>query len=98
MSEIRAHSFFDKINIKSLSISMFMIESIALTLLGGIVGVLIGEAITLGLALSSGWAYHFYAAPPLLGLSVSVLTGLLSGIYPAFRAARLDPIQCLTSE
>ena len=52
-----------------------------------------GVLISLILALFSGWAYHFYSLPPLLGFFVSVLVGIISGIYPAVNASRLDPVQ-----
>ena len=59
-------------------------------------GVLIGLLVSLVLAMTSGWEYHFYELPPLLGFSVSVLVGVISGIYPAFNASRLDPVETFT--
>ncbi len=74
-------------------LKMFLMESIVLTVLGGFVGIVMGVLISLILALFSGWAYHFYSLPPLLGFFVSVLVGIISGIYPAVNASRLDPVQ-----
>ncbi len=75
---------------------MFLIESIILTLFGGIVGVLLGVASSFLIVEITGWGFHLYLMPPLLGFVVSVLVGLFSGIYPAMRASKLDPIKTLT--
>ena len=75
---------------------MFLIEAIMLTVLGGLLGIALGLGVTAMLAYTSGWAFHMYWLPPVLGFVVSVLVGVLSGFYPAWRASKLDPINCLT--
>lgn len=75
---------------------MFLIESVLLTVFGGLIGILLGLSVTYVLAYAAGWEFHFYLMPPLLGFIVSVLVGILSGFYPAWRASKLDPIACLT--
>ncbi|MBV54125.1 MAG: ABC transporter substrate-binding protein [Coxiellaceae bacterium] len=77
-------------------LKMFLMEAVVLTVLGGAMGVLIGLLVSLVLAMTSGWEYHFYELPPLLGFFVSVLVGVISGIYPAFNASRLDPVETFT--
>lgn len=77
---------------------MFLIEAIILTLLGGILGIILGIAVSYVLAVLSDWELHFYLLPPLLGFCVSVFVGIISGLYPAVRASRLDPIKTLQSE
>ncbi len=77
---------------------MFLIESIILTLFGGILGIIVGLLISYILSLVSGWEFQVFLLPPLLGFVVSVLVGVLSGFYPALRASRLDPIETLRSE
>jgi putative ABC transport system permease protein len=79
-------------------LEMFLIESIMLTILGGLLGVLFGTITTIVLALSSGWEYHFHFLPVALGFAVSAAVGVFSGIYPSLRASKLDPIACLQSE
>jgi putative ABC transport system permease protein len=77
----------------------FLSEAAMLSLFGGITGVLI--ALGLGF-LASGQSMGFYTvnvpiSPDIIivALGVSVVTGLVSGTYPALRAARLDPIEAL---
>ncbi len=80
-------------------VMQFLVEAIALTGLGGIVGIVVAVAATLvvGLAfpsLSSGvpvWALGS-------GFLVSVAVGLFFGVWPAVRAARLDPVDALRYE
>ena len=77
---------------------MFLIEGVTLTILGGIIGIAIGTLITVILALSSGWGYQFFFLPASLGFAVSVLVGIISTIYPSYRASKLDPVTCLQSD
>lgn len=77
---------------------MFVSESIALTCLGGIIGIILGLSITYVIGRLSGWGYYFFATPVLLGFAVSVGSGLISGIYPAYQASRLDPVSTLQSK
>ena len=79
-------------------LEMFLIESVVLTLAGGLLGVILGTATTLILAFSSGWEYSFHLFPALLGFLVSAAVGVFSGLYPSYRASRLDPIATLQSE
>ena len=77
---------------------MFLIEGVTLTIIGGLLGIIIGTVITLILAKSSGWQYEFIPLPVILGFSVSVAVGILSTIYPAHRASLSDPVVCLTQD
>lgn len=73
----------------------FLAESVLLSGLGGIVGVLIGVLATAGYALSQGWPA---VLPPLAligGIAVSAVVGAVAGAYPAARAARLPPSRAL---
>ncbi len=76
---------------------MFLIESIMLTLFGGLLGVIFGVLTSYLLALFSHWTFYFYLTPVVLGFIVSVLVGIFSGFYPALSASKLDPIQTLSS-
>ena len=79
----------------------FLIESIALTGIGGILGILLGWAITVALSLipqASGLVLLITAGTVIIAVGVSVLIGVVFGLYPAMRAARLHPIQALRYE
>jgi putative ABC transport system permease protein len=77
---------------------LFLTESVMLSLLGGILGVLIGLIFTRIVAYFSHWPFTIYLIPPIAGFAVSVLTGIFFGFYPAKRAAELEPIVSLRSE
>lgn len=77
---------------------MFLIESVMLTLFGGILGILAGLTVSYLLAYFSHWQFYFFLLPPLLGFVVSVFVGIVSGFYPALRASRLDPIESLHAD
>ncbi|MFT3741770.1 MAG: ABC transporter permease [Gammaproteobacteria bacterium] len=77
---------------------MFLADAVVLTLLGGVSGIVVGELVSWIIAWVSGWGFYFYVTPVLIGFSVSMLTGLFFGYYPAYKAAQLDPIQTLRAE
>ena len=76
----------------------FIVEAFAISLLGGISGVIMGVAIAGIVALYAGWPTVVTATSILLSTMVSLAVGLVSGIYPAVRAAELDPIDALRHE
>jgi putative ABC transport system permease protein len=79
----------------------FLIESIALTGTGGILGILLGWGITQAVTLipqASGLQLLITPATVIIAVGVSVGIGVVFGLYPAMRAARLHPIQALRYE
>ena len=78
----------------------FCVESITLCILGGIAGVLLGQGVIYWLQQtmteSEPPAYTVFGV--VAGFTASVTIGVLAGIYPAFRASRLDPIEALRYE
>jgi putative ABC transport system permease protein len=83
---------------KSAVLWQFLIEAVVLTSLGGLLGALMGGGIGVGI---NQWAGFPLALPWwafALGISFSALVGLFFGIYPAVKAARLDPIEALRHE
>jgi putative ABC transport system permease protein len=76
----------------------FMVESFAISLLGGAVGVALGLAIARGVAAWAGWPTVVTASSILISTGVAMAVGLASGLYPASRAAALDPIDALRYE
>jgi putative ABC transport system permease protein len=77
----------------------FLVEAMTLSLLGGAIGIAIGVS---GAALVSGLSQQFQPSVSpvtvLLATGVSALVGLIAGLYPALRAARLNPIEALRYE
>jgi len=73
----------------------FIAESFAISLLGGLTGVIVGVVIARGVAAYAGWPTVVTLISILLSTGVSLAVGLTSGIYPAVRAADLDPIEAL---
>jgi putative ABC transport system permease protein len=78
--------------------SQFLTESVLLGAAGGVLGVLIGAVAALVVESSFGLAVEVSAAAGLISFVVALLTGVIAGVSPARRAARLDPIVALGSE
>lgn len=73
-------------------------EAVVITLLGGVVGVILGMGLGFGLALYFKSTFVIPFQWMLLAFIVCVVTGVVSGLYPAVKAARLDPIESLRYE
>jgi putative ABC transport system permease protein len=76
----------------------FIVESFAISLIGGLVGIVAGLALARGVAAYAGWETIVTGASIVLATGVAMTVGLASGIYPAARAAALDPIEALRYE
>jgi len=76
----------------------FLLEAMVLTAIGGIVGVLAGGGISLAVDALSPLPSRVSTFWVVLALAVALSVGLFFGIYPAARAARLDPIESLRYE
>jgi putative ABC transport system permease protein len=76
----------------------FLTEAMTLTALGGVAGVALGLLTALVVRLVSSLRTETPLWSILLGLGVSISIGLFFGIYPAMKAARLDPIDALRYE
>lgn len=77
--------------------AQFLIESVLLSLLGGVAGVVLGVAVTAGFAASQEWAVVVPWVPVVAGLACSLAVGSVVGLYPALRAARVPPTEALRS-
>ena len=73
----------------------FLVESMVLALAGGGIGVFLGTLFSLLIALLAKWQLILPFKGATVGVVVSVITGVLSGLYPAFKASRIHPIQAL---
>ena len=78
--------------------NQFVIESFTISAVGGLVGIAMGLGIARGVAAYAGWQTIVTPFSILLSTGVSISVGLLFGIYPAVRAANLDPIEALRYE
>ncbi|HEV8432496.1 MAG TPA: ABC transporter permease [Thermoanaerobaculia bacterium] len=78
--------------------AQFVIESFAISVIGGVAGIVIGIVLARLVAAYAGWPTVITFWSLLLSTGVSVAVGLVSGIYPAARAAELNPIEALRYE
>jgi putative ABC transport system permease protein len=76
----------------------FLIEAVVLTSIGGVLGVILGSAIGLTVNLISGFPVSLPLWSFVLGLGFSASVGIISGMIPAWRASRMDPIEALRYE
>jgi putative ABC transport system permease protein len=88
---------------RALIMLQFLAESTMTAALGGLLGVLIGAGLTLGAAailnsVTGSWTFHIAPWAPPLALGAAMFVGATFGLYPAWRASRLDPVEALRFE
>ena len=76
----------------------FLTEAVVLCCFGGLVGIVLGFALSWGLAGALGFPFVFDPAINVLSFVISALIGIVFGYFPARRASRLDPIEALRHE
>ncbi len=79
-------------------LSQFLVEALSLSVAGGILGVLLGVGIAEGIAFQLKWAVLIRPFIILVSVGVSLMVGVVFGLYPAWTASKLDPIVALRTE
>lgn len=79
-------------------VRQFVIEAVLISFAGGLVGIILGFAMSELIAWFAGWSTVVTAGSILLAFVVSISVGLVFGIYPAMKAARLDPVEAIRYE
>ena len=79
-------------------IRQFVVEAVLISFLGGSFGIVFGFIMSRLIAWLAGWSTIVTASSILLAFMVSITVGLVFGIYPAVKAARLDPVEAIRYE
>jgi len=79
-------------------LSQFLIEAIFLTAIGGVAGLIVGEIASILMNIYSPLPAFVPLWAIVLGLGISAVVGIIFGLWPAWKAARLDPIEALRYE
>ena len=75
--------------------AQFLLESFLLSMIGGLLGVVFGLALSFGLCRALGTGFTFNASAVFLGVGFSAAVGIIFGWAPARKASRLNPIDAL---
>ena len=79
-------------------LAQFLVESVTLSLVGGLIGVVLGISVTYAISSFADWEVQLDAATIFIAVAFSVFIGVIFGVWPARQAAKLDPIEALHYE
>ena len=78
--------------------AQFLIEALAISLLGGLAGLGLGVGLSLGMAKGAGWPMQISSLSIIVAFGFSVFIGIFFGLWPAMNPAKLDAIEALSYE
>ncbi len=79
-------------------LAQFLVEALTLSLLGGLIGIVVGLSVSALIAQLAGWDFSFNPSTIVTAVLFSLAVGVVFGVWPARQAARLDPITALRYE
>ena len=79
-------------------LSQFLVEALALSLAGGVIGIGVGVVASFAIGLYAGWGFIFNPITVVIAVGFSLVVGIVFGVWPASQAARLDPVVALRYE
>jgi putative ABC transport system permease protein len=79
-------------------LAQFLIEALTLSLLGGLIGIVLGLGVSALIGQIAGWGFQISASTVAAAVVFSLAVGVVFGVWPARQAARLDPINALRYE
>jgi putative ABC transport system permease protein len=79
-------------------VRQFLVEAVLISFVGGMLGIVLGISMSKTIALLAGWSTVTSASSIVLSFAFSVSVGLIFGLYPAMKAAKLDPVEAIRYE
>jgi putative ABC transport system permease protein len=79
-------------------LAQFLIESVVISVVGGLIGIALGYGVATYISQQANWKVLVPVEGVLLAFGFAALVGIFFGLYPAWRAAQLQPIEALRYE